>query len=218
LGLLILASAVVFTLNSKGDRADANDGESAALPYSCYMFRIYALNETQRIVGGGGTFFSFNEKDFPHEARAVRFGDHRNDTEYSSVYFCGSGILVMASGGCCTVSLRGPGGALISEFVYCGQNLVAIGGEEHYTSHPETLVHSGTNILVNDWVEGSWAPGKGVLVEHPSDVTFANATFYMMVFEPASSMDIPEFGSLVVSIGGTAILVAAMIGRRERSR
>ena len=195
LSISTIFAALVFALNSTGDQTDSSEGEEVVPIDNSYRFRIYALNQTERRVDENGTFFAFNEEDFPYRTGMVRFGDYRNDAQFSYVYLSGSGILMTAVGGRCTVSVRGAGGSPIIEFDYMGQDLVALAGEECYSSCNERLTHSGTNILVSDWLTGAWTPRQGIVVDHPGNISFGNATLYVMVFEPAGATAIPEFDS-----------------------
>jgi hypothetical protein len=115
------------------------------------------------------------------------------------------------------MSVQEADGMPILEFDYKGQDLVALAGEECYSSHLGSLTHLGTNILVSDWLGGTWAPGQGISIHHPSNVSLANATLYVMVFEPAGMTQIPEYDAFPAML--CVVCLAVLLCRRDgRSR
>jgi len=190
------------------------DGEKSSVkpPDNCYEMRIYALNYTERNSTGTGTLFRFDAQDLPFEFESLRFGDFREDTEYSSSYYAGIGLLADADGSNSTLTLREGNGNLIQEVAYHGQSLIALGGWESISRDNNGSVvdcsWGSMAIPAHDWKDGGWIPENGILIEHPTNVTIAKATIHVMVFEPASNTDIPEFTLLHASIvAGVLILL-----------
>jgi len=178
-----------------------------------YEFRVYALNQTSIKISENGTYFSFNIGDLPFGLGSLQFGDFRTDTNYSLSYYGGSGILVNARGENATISIRESTGKLISEVRYHGQGLVVLSGETKYCSYPSGVTWNGTDAMVQDWRAGTWAPDDGILIEHPKNVTLSDAKFYVMVFEPAGNILIPEYEVAPV-IALTLLLVAFLRNRK----
>ena len=187
------------------------DGEKSSVKPSdnCYEMRVYALNHTEMNSTSTGTLFRFDAQDLPFEFGSLRFGDFREDTEYSSRYYAGMGLLAGADGSNATVTLREGNGNLIQEIAYHGQPLIALGGLESISrdKNGSVMDHSWGSMAIpaRDWKDGSWIPESGILIEHPANVTITKATIHLMVFEPTSNTDIPEFTPLY------AIMVAAVL-------
>jgi hypothetical protein len=70
-------------------------------------------------------------------------------------------------------------------------------------------------IPAHDWKDGSWIPESGILIEHPANVTITNATIHLMVFEPASNTDIPEFAPLYAIM---LVAVLILLIRRQMTK
>jgi hypothetical protein len=62
-------------------------------------------------------------------------------------------------------------------------------------------------IPAHDWKDGSWLPESGILIEHPANVTITRATIDLMVFEPSSTTDIPEFTPVHASVAAAALIL-----------
>jgi hypothetical protein len=207
----VLAALIVpkaLTIRS----ADSRDVQSAPTDNS-YEFRVYALNKTSMNVSEDGTYFSFEIGNLPFDLGSLQFGDFRTDKNYTQSYFGGSGILVSAYGGNATMSIRERAGKLISEVHYHGQDLIVLSGETKYCSYPSGVTWNGTDAMVQDWRAGTWTPSDGILVEHPKNVTLSDAKFYVMVFEPAGSVQVPEFESFPVI--ALTILLVVYFGNRK---
>lgn len=178
-----------------------------------YQFRVYALNQTSIQTSENGTRFSFCVGDLPFGLCSLQFGDFRKDTNYSLRYYGGSGILVSACGENATMAIRESTGRLISKVQYHGQGLIVLSGETQYCSYPSGVTWNGTDAMVQDWRTGSWTPDDGILIEHPKNVTLSNAKFYVMVFDPAGNVLVPEY-EVVPVIAMTLLLVAFLRDRR----
>jgi hypothetical protein len=208
---LVLAFVLLTLLmQSQGHEKPVNgDKSSVNPPNKCYEMKVYALNSTDRSSINIGTFFRFSAKDLPFDFGSLRFGDFSEDSEFSSRYYAGMGLLASACGENATVSLWEGNGHLIQEIAYHGQSLIAVGGWESVSrdGSGDVVDHSWGSMAIpaHDWRGGNWTPESGILVEHPANVTVSKATIDLMVFEPASTTDIPEFTSL------PAIVVAAVL-------
>jgi len=216
IGVGILVAFVIAGLFVQRDltigSVDTKDTNSVPANNS-YEFRVYALNQTSSMTTEDGTCFCFDIGDLPFDLCSLQFGDFRTDTNYSLKYFGGSGILVSACGENATLVIREYTGRIISEVRYHGQGLIVLSGETKYCSYPSGASWNGTDAMVQDWRGGTWAPDDGILIEHPENVSLSDAKFYVMVFEPAGSMLLPEFGVVPV-IALTLLLVAFLRNRK----
>ena len=192
---LVLILAVLSTLGRSGADADSSPDTPRGLYYD---FRVHALNCTSLSSTANGTLFRFNADDLPFEFSSICFGDYRADGTFSQKYYGGSGILVDATGLSTVMTLREGGGQFISAIDYHGQAQVVFNGKVESVTFPSnSTTYDGTDRIIQDWREGSWSPQEGVLVEHTSNVTLADAKFYLMTLEPSGTTDIPEFDPLL---------------------
>jgi hypothetical protein len=210
--LSVVLAALTISQNVPIGSVDTKDTKSVPANNS-YEFRVYALNQTSSMTTENGTCFCFDIGDLPFDLCSLQFGDFRTDTSYSLKYFGGSGILVSACGENATLVIRECTGRLISEVRYHGQGLIVLSGETKYCSYPSGASWNGTDAIVQDWRGGTWAPGDGILIEHPENVSLSDAKFYVMVFEPAGSMLLPEC-EVVPVIALTLLLVAFLRNRK----
>lgn len=205
---------ISFFVQSRGEEESVNGDKSSITPhYNGYEMRVYALNDTIRCPLGFGTLFTFDAHDLPFEFGSLRFGDHREDTQYSSRYYAGMGFLANASGPNASLIFREGNGNLIEEIAYQGQSLIALGGWESVSTDDTGLVMNDSwgsmAIPAHDWKDGSWVPEDGILIEHPTNVTILKTTIDLMVFEPSSNTDIPEFSPLLASILAAFLILSA---------
>jgi len=217
--VFISSLAVAFILLSlfiqnRGEEESVNgDKSSIAPPYNGYEMKVYALNDTMRNPLSFGTLFRFDADELPFEFESLRFGDPREDTEYSSRYYAGIGFLANADGSNARLIFREGNGHLIQEIAYHGQSLIAMGGWESISKNETGSVMNQSwgsmAIAAHDWQDGSWAPEDGILIEHPANVTIFEATIDLMVFEPISNTDIPEFTPLHASILAAFLILLA---------
>jgi len=212
LSLLLLACNVVL-----GDRAEGSEPvevpESVAPPNS-YEFTVYALDQTTRQTGPNGTLFQFDENDLPFSINSICFGDFRLDQEYCTIYYGCSGILLNASGGNAGVSLREGFGKTVMWVDYHGQDPIVLNSEVRRDSFTEVTAYTGTDIFVLDWVDGTWNPRVGAFIEHPENVTFTDATFFVMVFEPSLSAEVPEFSLPLMVCALTLVICVFRLRKR----
>lgn len=212
---LVLAVILLSLLTQSHGEEKTTNGEKSSVnpPVNSYVMRIYTLNDTERVSTGIGTLFVFNSQCLPFEFGSLRFGDFREDTEYSSRYYAGMGLLASAEGCNATLTLLEGNGQLIQEIAYHGQSLIALGGWDSISGDNDGSVmdHSwgSMSIPAYDWRAGSWAPESGILIEHPANVTIAKVTIDLMVFEPTISTGIPEFTPVCASIVA-AVLILSM--------
>jgi hypothetical protein len=71
-------------------------------------------------------------------------------------------------------------------------------------------------IPAHDWKDGSWIPEIGILIEHPANVTITKATIDLMVFEPTSNTEIPEFTPLHASMLAAVLILLIRKGMTKR--
>ena len=199
---LIAASALALALSlalllhpvpSKGN--DTNSETIAPSPANnSYEFRVYSLTHTLAIPSANGTVFFFDLSRLPVNMSSIQFCDFRGDTQYRSIYYAGSGILLNASGSNASITLKEGNGKLISNILYHGQRLVVLNGQT--TTHINCgshSVYSGTDLMVQDWRNGNWTPNDGILIEHPNNVTISGARLCLAVYQPVANVQVPEF-------------------------
>jgi len=208
-----------------GDESQiTGDKSSVKPPANSYKMRVYSLNHSERDPVSIGTFFRFDTRQLPFGYSSLRFGDFKEDTQFTSRYYAGMGLLTGAVGSNASVSIREGNGRLIQEIAYHGQSLIVLGGWQAISrdSTGSVLDYSWglIEILAHDWKDGSWIPEDGILIEHPKNITITKATIDLIVFEPTGVTDIPELTPLPASVA-VAVLILLMRRRltgRECSR
>jgi hypothetical protein len=180
-----------------------------------YRFAVYALDQSVRLAVPSGTFFQFDAGDLPFSISSVCFGDFREDDAFQSIYYGCSGLLMNASGQDDTVTLCEGSGKRIADILYHGQDPVVVGSEVRYDSYSDVTAWTGTDLIVMDWMNGNWTPRQGIYVEHTSNVTFTSARLFVMVFEPAASLDVPEYR--LPALLAVLILTLLIVQVRRRS-
>jgi hypothetical protein len=212
--VLLLALQLLLSHGGSSNRMTSPEFQPAAAS-SNYSWRVYYLNETSRMQQANGTSFSFRTDDLPFDFSSIEFGDFRNDLQHISTYYGGCGILVNASGSSAVILLMEADGKLVTTVQYYGQDPIVFSGERKSVSYPnETTSYFGTDKIAQDWRNGTWSPDQGILVGHPMNVSLASSRFCLMVFEPAGSSEIPEFGLVPVII--TCCIIVFATGRRNR--
>ena len=222
--MLILALGISFALalgvllprEDKGaeDRNSSVEGS----PRLVYEFRVYPLDATTMTRTQNGTVFSFDVSDLPFDFNSIYFGDFRLDNKHSHIYYAGSGIRVNATGANATVTLKEGNGKAVSRIDYHGQDQILFNGWIESVTYPGVMTtYNGTDLMVQDWRIGSWAPNDGILVEHPTNVTPQSASFFLMAFEPQIASGIPEFSTVVTPVVTltTLVVMQLLMGHRR---
>jgi len=217
--IVIIGLALVLAVQMIPSKSDSEQIDMAkttpASSGSTYLWRVYVLNQTTRNVGANGTTFVFKLADLPLDFASLQFGDFRADSQYVRTYYGGCGILVNGSGTNANITLREVNGKLVSSISYSGQNPIVFSGERKSVSYPSSVTtYSGTEKLIQDWRNGTWNPGQGILIEHPMGLTLARSDFCLMVFEPSGPTEIPEFDLILVGV--VTCIVVVSIGRAKR--
>jgi len=214
LGLGFVLAALLHPIPGKA--GETSTDSSAPFPTNnSYMFKVYALNHTSTRAVSNGTALFFDLAQLPINFIGVRFGDYRKDTQYSATYYAGSGVLLNASGSNAWIALAEGNGKLVSSVFYRGQNIVALNGQTTtYINSSRPAAYNGTDLMVQDWRNGNWTPNDGIIIEHPKNVSISSARFYLAVYQPSVSAQMPEFGLIpaVTSI----VVVIILVGRRMR--
>lgn len=219
--LIIISSFLVVLLlvpwlcqNHENAKTSVGGNQASDSSNGSYLLREYSLDETARETNGTSTSFFFETADLPFNLSSLRFGDFREDTQHIYTYYAGSGITLNATGTSARIFLRESNWKLICGAFYHGQGVVAFNGQTTtYSKSDASTAYNGTDIMVQDWKNGDWTPCDGALVEHPRNVTFDKAEFYLLVYEPGSTEQIPEFSSVAFVVP----LAAVMILIRRRS-
>ena len=73
------------------------------------------------------------------------------------------------------------------------------------------MAYDGTDLMVQDWRNGNWTPSDGIIIEHPKNVTISGATFYLAVYQPGVSAQMPEFDLLAAA---ASVFVMVLLARR----
>ncbi|MBU0623996.1 MAG: hypothetical protein KJ672_04035 [Candidatus Thermoplasmatota archaeon] len=183
-----------------------------------YAFKVCSLNHTSTRAVSSGTALFFDIAQLQVNFSSVQFGDYRMDSHYSGTYYAGSGILLNSSGTNAWITLREGDGKLVSSVFYHGQPLVVFNGQTTtYANCDRPAVFDGTDMMVQDWRKANWTPNDGIIIEHPENVTISGAMFYLAVYQPAVSANIPEFDGLLLPILGFVVIALVLIRRRNES-
>jgi hypothetical protein len=196
LGLAFLLASLLHPIPSK---ASETSTDSAAPPpaNNSYVFKVYALNYTSTRAVSNGTALFFDISQLPVNFSSVQFGDYRMDSQYRATYYAGSGVLLNSSGTNAWISLTEGNGKLVSRVFYRGQTTVALNGQTTtYINSNRPAAYDGTDLMVQDWRNGSWTPNDGIVIEHPKNVTISGARFYLAVYQPSVNAQVPEFDLL----------------------
>jgi len=194
-----------------GKASETSTDSSAPSPANnSYMFKVYALNHTSTRAVSNGTALFFDTAQLQVNFSTVQFGDYRMDSRYSGTYYAGSGVLLNSTGTNAWIALAESSGKLVSRIFYHGQTMVVLNGETTtYINSSRPVAYDGTDLMVQDWRNGVWTPNDGVIIEHPKNVTISGARFYLAVYQPGVSAQMPEFDLLpaVVSVFVVVLLV-----------
>ena len=171
-----------------------------------YVFKVYALNHTSTRAVSNGTALFFDMAQLPVNFSSLHFGDYRMDSQYSATYYACSGVLLNSSGTNAWIALAEGNGKLVSRVFYRGQTIVALNGQTTtYINSSKLAAYNGTDLMVQDWRNGNWTPNDGIIIEHPKNVTISGARFYIGVYQPGVTTQIPEFDLLAPIVGFIAI-------------
>ncbi len=213
LGLGFLLVSILHPIPGRASETSTNSAAPSPTN-NTYVFKVYALNHTSARAVGNGTALSFDVAQLPVNFSRVRFGDYRTDTLYSAVYYAGSGVLLNSSGTNAWIALEEGNGKLVSRIFYRGQAVVALNGQTTtYLNSSRPPVYSGTDLMVQDWRNGNWTPNDGIIIEHPNNVTVSGAVFYLAVYQPGVSAQIPELDLLPAV---AFVLVVIVLARRSK--
>lgn len=210
----VLALAFSLALLFHPVPSKGNDTSSETIAPSpannSYEFKAYTINHTSTIPSANGTVFFFDLAQLPVNVSSIQFCDFRGDTQYRSIYYAGSGILLNASGSNASITLKEGNGRLIGNVFYHGQRLVVLNGQTRtYINCSNHSVYSGTDLMVQDWRNGSWTPDEGILIEHPNNVTISGARFCLAVYQPVANAEVPEFELLPATMIAFFVIVLA---------
>jgi len=187
-----------------GKASETSTDSSAPSPANnSYVFKVYALNHTSTKAVSNGTALFFDIAQLPVNFSIVQFGDYRMDSQYSATYYAGSGVLLNSSGTNAWIALAEGNGKFVSRVFYRGQTMVVLNGQTTtYINSSRPAAYDGTDLMVQDWRNGNWTPNDGIVIEHPKNVTVSGARFYLAVYQPGVSAQMPEFDLIpaVVSV------------------
>jgi hypothetical protein len=211
LGLVFLLASLLHPVPSKAGET-STDSAGPSPTNNSYVFKVYSLNHTSRWAVSNGTALFFDLAQLPISFTGVRFGDYRKDTQYSATYYAGSGVLLNSSGSNAWITLAEGNGKLVSSVFYHGQAMVALNGQTTtYINSSRPAAYNGTDLMVQDWRNGNWTPNDGIIIEHPKNVTVSGARFYLAVYQPGVSVQIPEFDLLPAVV---TVFVVVVLARR----
>lgn len=197
-------------------RETSTDSAAPAPANNSYVFKVYALNHTSTRAVSNGTALLFDISQLPVNFSRVRFGDYRTDSQYSATYYAGSGILLNSSGTNAWIALAEGTGKLVSRVFYRGQTMVAFNGQTTtYINSSRPVAYDGTDLMVQDWRNGDWTPSDGIVIEHPKNVTISGARFYLAVYQPGVSAQMPEF-DLIPAVA--SVFVVVLLARRFKKQ
>jgi len=196
-----------------GKASETSTDSSAPSPANnSYVFKVYALNHTSTKAVSNGTALFFDIAQLPVNFSIVQFGDYRMDSQYSATYYAGSGVLLNSSGTNAWIALAEGNGKLVSRVFYRGQTMVVLNGQTTtYINSSRPAAYNGTDLMVQDWRNGNWTPNDGIIIEHPKNVTISCARFYLAVYQPGVSAQMPEFDLLPAV---ASLFVMVLLARR----
>jgi hypothetical protein len=214
LGLAFLVASLLHPIpNNASEISTESPAPSPA--NDSYVFKVYSLNNTSTKAVGNGTAFFFDMVQLPVNFSLMQFGDYMTDARYDSIYYAGSGILLNSSGTNAWITLREGDGRLVSSVFYHGQPVVVFTGQTTtYANCDRPAIFDGTDMMVQDWRKANWTPNDGIIIEHPENVTISDAVFYLAVYQPAVSAQMPEFGLLPA----VALVLVVVVLARRRTR
>ncbi len=210
LGLVcLLTSTAFFALGNADTRSTQPSPDPPAKVGP--GFRVYSMSELSRTEEANKTTIRFTSSALPFDFRSLVFRDYTVNTVIGATYYAGSGMILNASGQNGNVALREQDGIMIQTIEYQGQSSIVFNGETVYTSTTKaTTLYEGTDLLVQDWLKGTWSPEKGVVLERPTGMTIKDSEFYLMVFQPPAT--VPEFGALP-AVAVLMMAVAILLSR-----
>lgn len=177
-------------------------------------YRVFRIGEQSRVDGTDTTAIRFASNALPFRLENIVFGDYSSEPVLGTTYYAGSGMILNVTGPSGNITLKEPAGKLIRLIHYEGQATIVLNGETTYTSTKTTgTQYEGTDILVQDWLKGTWSPETGVVLERPAGMTIVDSELYLMVFQSQAS--VPEFGLLPV-VGLTVLIVCAFAARAKK--
>lgn len=173
------------------------------------------MKELSRTEGPNQTSIRFASYQLPFAFSSLVFRDYRVNPVIGATYYAGSGMILNVTGPDCNVTLKEEGGAVICTVRYTGQASIVFNGETVYTSTTKAITrYEGTDLLVQDWLKGTWSPEKGVILERPAGMTIEDSEFFLMVFQP--QVAVPEFGAFLPVVVAVMAAAASLIARRRR--
>lgn len=119
----------------------------------------------------------------------LNFGDWRAEMNLSADYYGGMGILVEISGNVTHMLCQEPNGKIIQELDYTNQSVICLNGWRSWGTNI-TTIYNGTEILAQDWRNGTWNPTRGIILI-ADGVSFNNASLTVLYFTP--TVRIPEY-------------------------
>ena len=211
LGLAFLLVSLLHPIPGKASKT-STDGAAPSPANNSYVFKVYALNHTSTKAVSNGTAFFFDIAQLPVNFSGLQFGDYRMDSRYSATYYAGSGVLLNSTGTNAWIALAEGNGKLVSRVFYRGQTIVALNGQTTtYINISRPAAYNGTDLMVQDWRNGNWTPNDGIIIEHPKNVTISGARFYLAVYQPGVSAQMPEFDLLPAVM---SVFVVVLLARR----
>ena len=218
LGLALLLASLLHPIPGKAGETGI-DSAATSPANNSYVFKVYALNHTSTRVVSNGTALFFDLAQLPVNFSGVQFGDYRMDSHYAATYYAGSGVLLNSSGTNAWIALAEGNGKLVSRVFYRGQTMVVLNGQTTtYINSSRPAAYNGTDLMVQDWRNGNWTPNDGIIIEHPKNVTISGARFYLAVYQPGVSAQMPEFDLLLPVMGFVAIAFVLIRRRGKSSR
>ena len=212
LGLLFLMVSSAFLAQGiavvKVDQADpSQDSVTKAGP----AFTVYSMRGTCSNTGTNVTSVTFDSSELPFEFTSLLFSSLQGGSVSGATSYAGSGMILNVTGPHGSITMKEQSGKVIRTLQYQGQPTLVFNGETAYTATPKAYAEfEGTEILIQDWLKGTWSPEAGVVLERPTGMTIDTSEFYLMVFQPQAP--VPEFGMFPL-VALTVVVVCAVISR-----
>lgn len=213
--LFLLVTSAYLAQGIAVDNVDQTDASQDSVSRAGPAFTVYSMRGTYSSIGANMTSVTFDSSDLPFEFTDLLFSNPQGGSVPGATYYAGSGMIFNVTGPDGNVTMKEHGGKVIRTLQYQGQLSIVFNGEAAYTATPKAYAEfEGTEILVQDWLKGTWSPEMGVVLERPTGMTIDTSEFYLMVFQPQAP--VPEFGTFPLVV--LMVVVVGVVASRLRTK
>jgi hypothetical protein len=213
--LFLLISSAVIAQGIAVDKTKQTDSSQDSVANAGPAFTVYSMRGICSNIGTAATSVTFDSSELPFEFTSLLFNTLQGGSVPGATYYAGSGMILNATGPNGNITMKEQSGKIIRTLQYQGQPSIVLNGEAAYTTTPKAYAEfEGTEILIQDWLKGTWSPEKGVVLERPTGMTIDTSEFYLMVFQPQAP--VPEFGMFPLVALMVVVVCAAVSRMRSR--